>query len=238
MTSNTSSTLVIIPARMESSRLAGKPLLMAGDRPLVHWTYDRARGLEVPVLVATPDREIGQYCQDHHIPWRPTWDKHSTGTHRCAEILQQMRAGSGIKTVVNWQCDEPEVPIKAVRTLIHMVEGTHTIGTLVSNCPPHLRTNENTVKCVVGETGRCWWFSRHNISGIAHCGVYAFPIRVLHEVGTIKPTRLSKEMGLEQLAWLENEYMIWSFQLDELPASINTEEDLFCFRRSKEGEGC
>ena len=221
-------TIIIIPARMGSSRFPGKPLAPVNGIPLVHWTYNQARRLSNLVIVATPDREIAHYCEKNNLAWRPTMIHHPTGTHRAAEVIRQMRDGAvGQKDlVINWQVDEPFVDPNDVAQF----NRRFGFKTLFGELRDHLLFDSNLVKVAVGDQNRCLWFSRAPMRGAKeHIGVYGFEASKLIELEKIEPTSLSKAESLEQLTWIEKLPNDWitGFPIEgEIPLSINTPEDL------------
>ena len=224
--------IIIIPARLASHRFPGKPMAeVKPGVPLVRAVYDRAKQTAADhVIVATPDREVAQYCKDNGMVWRPTRPDHPTGTHRCAEVLRQFKEGVEVSTVVNWQCDEPMVPVDVVNKLL---TSEPTITTLVGEDEWGLDSDPNVVKVVVSHiSGRCHWFSRAPMAGaFCHCGVYAFDPCILEDLGRLKPTRYSMAESLEQLAWIEHGYVINGQMMGDLPFSVDTPADLEKLKR-------
>jgi 3-deoxy-manno-octulosonate cytidylyltransferase (CMP-KDO synthetase) len=97
---------IIIPARMASKRLPGKPLVDVCGKSLLLRVYERASlTCACDVCVATPDNEIIDHCNATGMRVIQTTDFCASGTHRCAEVA----AGIPTSYVVNWQCDEPLV---------------------------------------------------------------------------------------------------------------------------------
>ena len=219
--------IIVIPARMGSKRLPGKPLLQIGKYPLIHHVHERAKQTKADhVIVATPDKEIGRYCQAHSIAWRPTRDDHPTGTHRIEEVFRQMRSDVRIDYVINWQCDEVLLDPKEVDRLIDSMQTTSAIMTLVAAMEEQHKTDRSTTKAAMGEGGRVHWFSREPMAGArVHCGVYAFCFNTLRRLALLKPTALSRAESLEQLAWIENGFIVESLEMESLPLAVNTEED-------------
>jgi len=220
--------IIIIPARMQSVRLPGKPMLDIGGHPLVRRTAEQARltGADA-VLVVSPDKIICRYCQDNGIPWMASPDDIPSGTARCAEVYRRLKDEYDV--VVNWQVDEPCVAATAVDSLIDLAADEEwDAATLCGPLPKAERDNENTVKAVIDEDGRIMWFSRKNLEGsVGHCGIYAFGAdELLFIEDGMQPSRLSKIASLEQLTWIENRYAIGAWHLGELPPSVDTPEDL------------
>ena len=238
---STISSVIIIPARMASERFPGKPMAMAGGKPLLEWTWLRAQQTNCDhVLIATPDREIGQYCQDKGILWRPSSEELPTGTHRCADVAAHMKRKFDV--VVDWQVDEPLVDPQAVDRLVDFVQNRRdVVGTLAAPFVWDEFYNTNVVKVAVSkgenihpkDQNRCNWFSRGELGGsMAHIGVYAFGWHTLGDLGRMPPTMLSKAESLEQLAWIERGIRV--FEVDaKLPLSINTPEDFEKFKADR-----
>lgn len=233
-------TVVVIPCRMDSDRLPGKPLLKAGDRSLVHRVYNRAKQTVADrVVVATSDEEIITHCRMHDLDFCRTKRDHATGTHRCAEVLSQFSLAINIGAVVDWQCDEPQVEPGAVNRLIGVLHRRFSvISTLVGPVLSGISLlDPNMVKVAVSSVGRAHWFSRapmHCTQG--HCGVYAFRSKTLRALGELQPTRMSTAESLEQLAWLEAGFQIDAVDISKLPLAINDQSDWEKFKQLTEGE--
>jgi 3-deoxy-manno-octulosonate cytidylyltransferase (CMP-KDO synthetase) len=223
--------LIVIPARMESKRLPGKPLLRVGGKTLLEWTYQRAAETHPSrTLVATSDEVIKHCCRQTGMKWMDTME-HPTGTHRVAEAVDKLIGEWDI--VVNWQVDEPLVKSVDVLRLVKLAR-KREIGTLVAPLGMKDRRNRDVVKASVrtDQGGvRCTWFGRHHsVSDWGHVGVYAFDREALKLISQYESTEKSKEASLEQLTWLEFDWNIWAEEVEEMPLSINTPEDLEKFK--------
>lgn len=229
--------VIVIPARMNSSRLPNKPMLLINGIPLIRYVYDKAKLTSADyVIVTSPDREVLQYCAAEGMLWRPSSPDCPTGTHRVIEVLRAMDAGpSEIGIVVNWQVDEPDVDPADVDRLMNYMQSPIRIATLVRKRNESEKTvGSGVVKAAIGEGGRILWFDRHDGFGNAfHCGVYAFEPEVLRDLWKT-PTPLSRDSSLEQLSWIEWGWWIISVEIDRLPISVNTPEDLEALRRKVE----
>jgi len=213
---------------MGSSRLEGKPLLQAGGKSLIRHIYDKAQ--QVPgssCIVATSCTKIYDYCQEAGIRCGMT-EKAATGTHRVAEAIQQFSSGTlaTIESVINWQVDEPDVDPKWVERLFDLLStGQVDIGTLVARLDEKDHHNPNVVKAIMG-TSVCEWFTRNYVEGAkAHIGIYGYTIGTLFKLGVLEPTILSRENGLEQLAWRQWGDKIHAIEVERTPISINSRED-------------
>lgn len=237
-------TLIVIPARMESKRLPGKPLIEIGQGinrgSLLSKTYEAAGGYDVPddentkVIVATPDAEIVDHCSEHHMDWYETKHNCPTGTHRCAETLEA--EDQKYDCVVNWQVDEPCIKQNDVHKLIDCITGMGLhknkarIATLLATISENERQDPNVVKAVwlpaIKGGNICHWFSRAPMAGAyGHIGVYAFDPQTLHKMGTVPVSRHAELESLEQLSWFGFDEIEAEFAL-ETPQSINVPEDI------------
>jgi len=224
--------VIIIPARMASKRLPGKPLLTAGGKSLVHWTYLQAMKTRCNrVVVATPDREIGEHCQENGIPWRPTRDDHPNGTSRCLEVVQQMKEDSKIELVLNWQVDEPLIEPRDANLLLCWYPSG--LATLVYSVCYRMEDVHQTK--VAYSYQKCHWFTRCPLTEAgSHIGIYAFSPALLEILCDLEITRFAGEEGLEQLTWVERGFQITPVEASFDARGINTEEDWEAFKVSKE----
>lgn len=114
---------IIIPARFESSRLPGKPLMDIHGKPMIQWTWLQAKksGAE-RIIIATESQEVKQACEAFGAEVCLTGDQHQSGTERIAEVIQLAGIADN-EIIVNVQGDEPMLPSQ----LIHQVaEGLET----------------------------------------------------------------------------------------------------------------
>ena len=113
---------VIIPARYESERLPGKPLIDIAGKPMVQHVYERAveSGAD-SVVIATDDNRIAQAASQFDAPVCMTGSEHKTGTDRIAEACNALEYDDE-EIVICLQCDEPLVPPQAIRQLAEDLE--------------------------------------------------------------------------------------------------------------------
>lgn len=229
---NEKKVVAIIPARMASTRLPGKPMIEIKGKPLLWHTYMAAKACKSiwKVLVTSPDKSINQWCEDNGLAWFPSTPRCPTGTHRCAEVASLMDKKLGDDyVVVNWQVDEPMVEPEWVDLLVesYAADRTSDVGTLVAPANPELYADRDTVKVAVSYYSQCMWFSRAPMAGAdVHCGVYVYSYDVLRKLGRLQGTKLSESESLEQLAWIENAFWIDAIRIPRLPLSVNSPRDL------------
>ena len=228
--------IIIIPARMASERLPGKPLIEVGGRTLIEYTYDAAKQTKADyVLVTSPDREITKYCARHDMPSFPSSREGCpTGTHRVAEVFNRMKEVNKCDVIINWQCDEVLANPEDVNSLIDAVSEHEEIATIAAPTPmEEFGRDTNRVKVRVSDvTKRCLDFSRWwTPSAMEHVGIYAYTRQALETIYEWAPTHLATLESLEQLAWLEGGISITAVVIDKAPLAINTHRDLAEFKR-------
>ncbi len=224
--------IIIIPARMDSKRLPGKPLLEAGGKTLLRHMYDLAMKTSADkVYVATSDDKIYDFCGEHFINCRKT-EECPSGTHRCIKTANILELEDN-DTVVNLQCDEPFIDPSDIDLLFDRIEeDPDYIYTLTSYLNEIRRFDKNSTKVVIFINDVCHWFSRAPMAGVYyHMGVYAYSVGMLRMLNCPLSV-LSQYEGLEQLTWIENGWSIKAVKVNHTyKPSINTQEDFDKFKR-------
>lgn len=231
------SVLAIIPARMESTRLPGKPLLdIAGQPMILHVTRAcRAAGLE-RVLVATDSAEIADAvgsAGEEAVLTGPA----SCGTERVHIAWEQI--GSPDSLVINVQGDEPMVARSWVDALLRNSPGPDSVTTLARSIDRAAAEDPGRVKVVIagGEAdGPALYFSRLPVPyGGAFCwehmGLYCFSPESLVRAAGSPGSALAELEGLEQLSWMENGLRIRVACGEFEGVSVDTPEDLEMVRK-------
>jgi len=228
--------LGVIPARLESTRLPGKPLRAICGRPMIAWVYENARQAACldHLLVATDSAEIESYCREHNIPAMITSCEHKSGTDRMAEVMAREPAG----IYVNIQGDEPMItPGHVERLLLPFQAAPSTqVSTLKVAIDSQTALDPNVVKVVTDPAGRALYFSRARIpfdrdangqvQYFKHQGFYAFSAAALDRFNHLAPSPLEKLEKLEQLRFLENGIEIAVVETPHDTIGVDTEEDL------------
>lgn len=226
--------LGIIPARFESSRFPGKPLIDINGKSMIRRVYEQASKSELisEVIVATDDSRIFDHVQGFGGQAIMTSEDHQNGTERCGEVIQKF---DDIDVVINIQGDEPLIKPEQLDLVISLFDDPEVnIGTLVKplNDPEEIR-NPNRIKVVLDKKKDALYFSRSPIpyeksKGIfhKHIGIYAWRLYILKELLALEPTELEKIESLEQLRWLENGYKIRTAETSIETPNIDTPEDI------------
>jgi 3-deoxy-manno-octulosonate cytidylyltransferase (CMP-KDO synthetase) len=228
--------LGVIPARLESTRLPGKPLRPICGRPMIAWVYEHARAaasLE-QLLIATDSPEIEMYCREQNMPVMMTSREHKSGTDRLAEVMTRLPA----EIYVNIQGDEPMItPGHVELLLLPFQEAPATqVSTLKVAIDPETALDPNVVKVVTDLAGRALYFSRARIpydrdgngqvQYFKHQGFYAYRAAALEKFHRLPPTPLEKLEKLEQLRLLENGIGIAVMETPHDTIGVDTAEDL------------
>ncbi|HET7546756.1 MAG TPA: 3-deoxy-manno-octulosonate cytidylyltransferase [Usitatibacter sp.] len=244
---------VVIPARMRSTRLAGKMLADIAGKPLVAWVAERARESGASeVVVATDHEDIERAVRA--LGWKAvrTSAAHPSGTDRLAEAAAVLGYAAD-EIVVNVQGDEPLIdpaliravaaelarhPLASIATAAHPIESAETFF------------DPNVVKVVTDEAGLALYFSRAPIpyardafaqgraalpqgfTALRHIGIYAYRVRYLREYAALTPTAAERFEALEQLRALGHGHRIavarWNGTLEP---GVDTAQDLERVRR-------
>ena len=234
--------LVVIPARLGSTRLPRKPLADIGGKPMVIRVAERAKqSLAQSVVVATDSPEIQAACDEHRIECLLTSPDHPTGTDRIAEVAQLLKLPSNA-LVVNVQGDEPLIPPELINQVAHTL-AEHTQCAISTVAVPITDVaeinNPNIVKVVLNRSGEALYFSRANIpfvrdaqnglkiEHLRHLGIYAYRADFLQAYTRLEPAPPEQAEALEQLRALWNGYHIAVHTaLEAPPAGVDTPEDL------------
>ncbi|MFM9880867.1 MAG: 3-deoxy-manno-octulosonate cytidylyltransferase [Burkholderiaceae bacterium] len=236
---------VLIPARLASTRLPGKPLADIGGLPMVvRVARQAAQSAAQRVVVAADSQEIIQACQAHGIEAVLTGSHHVSGSDRLAQACDLLGLTDD-EVVVNVQGDEPLIApelINAVAALLaqHPQASMGTAAHPVQTLDDFL--NPNVVKVVLDAQGYALYFSRAPIPHVAgansterwktgqplrHIGIYSYRAAFLRRFPTLPPTLLETAESLEQLRVLGHGLRIAVHTSPGVPASgVDTAEDL------------
>ncbi len=230
--------VVVIPARYDSTRFAGKVLANETGKFLIQHTYEQATLAQTPekVIIATDNTKVQTACESFGAQCVMTSAGHTSGTDRIAEAVKDI----DVDIVVNVQADEPEIDPKNIDCMVKLLMDNpqHHIATLVTNFDdPDQIANPNIVKAIVDENQKAIYFSRsvipydreHGASGIGDCqnylrhlGIYAYRKKFLLEITQKKQTKLEKIEKLEQLRAIENGYSIITAKVQHDCEGIDT----------------
>ena len=241
----TKQTAIIIPARYGSSRLEGKPLLKANDKPIIQWVWEKASKCPLVdrVIVATDDERIFYACKDFGAEVEITSTEHKSGSDRIAEVASRHPE---IGYIINLQGDEPLIEQANIELVIKGVleDEKADISTLLREIKDEEEAqNPNLVKCVFDVNNYAMYFSRSKIpyerntgkSKIyGHLGIYGYKREALFKMTQLPQTTYEMAESLEQLRALQNGMKIKVAIVDNIPVGIDTMEDFEKFKKMVE----
>lgn len=230
--------VVLIPARMASTRLPGKPLADIGGKPMIVQVALRAReaGAE-RIVVAVDDEQVFSAVRDAGFDVMMTRDDHQSGSDRIFEALQKADPYGKAEYVINVQGDLPTIEAETIRASLRPLENaTVDIATLtVEITDEEEKTNPNVVKVVgspLSETRlRALYFTRITAPYgdgplYHHIGLYTYRRAALETFVRLPPSPLEKRERLEQLRALEAGMRIDAEIVRSVPLGVDTPHDL------------
>ena len=230
--------LILIPARMASTRLPGKPLADIAGLPMIVHVLRRAQAANVgPVAIATDSQAIAAAVEQAGGHAIMTRDDHLSGSDRIHEALEKADPHGNIRLIVNVQGDLPTLaPADLAAALGPLTDSSVDISTIAAEIKiDEERVNPNVVKVVgtpVAERRlRALYFTRATApSGEGplyhHIGLYAYRRAALKRFVSLPPSPLETRERLEQLRALEAGMRIDVAIVDSVPLGVDTPEDL------------
>jgi 3-deoxy-manno-octulosonate cytidylyltransferase (CMP-KDO synthetase) len=229
----------MIPARMASTRLPGKPLADIAGLPMIVQVCARAAEAQVgPVVVAAAEREIAEAVERAGFRAVMTDPDLPSGSDRIHAALGAADPARGHATVINLQGDLPTLDPALIRAVLEpLADPAVEIATIAAAIrEEHERTDPNVVKVAAALTperpvARALYFSRATIPTGAgehfhHIGIYAYRRAALERFVALPPGVLEKRERLEQLRALEAGMRIDVALVDTVPLGVDTPADL------------
>ena len=230
--------ILIIPARLKSTRLPSKPLKLINGKPLIYWTWKNCSKV-VPkdqIYVATDSDEIHEVCKKNLINSIDTSDKHLTGTDRISEASKKLQTN----LIINVQGDEPFIKSKDLAKFINFACKNNNIVTnactRLINLSDH--NNINIPKVVISQKNDLLYMSRAPIPGYKkkpnlikvykQVCMYGFPKKILIKYFGLNKnkTPLEKIEDIEILRVIENDINVKILEVGDNKLAIDTPADL------------
>jgi 3-deoxy-manno-octulosonate cytidylyltransferase (CMP-KDO synthetase) len=237
-------TIVVIPARMASTRLPGKPLADIHGLPMIVHVWKRAVEANVgQVLVAAAEVEIADVIRAHGGDAIVTNPALASGSDRIAEALSLRDSKGRFRFVVNLQGDLPTIDSLSIqRCLAGLVNEPADISTIAARIETDEDVaNPNIVKAIVPLSGeREVAFARDFVRRVGpeheapywhHIGVYAYRRPVLEQFVSLPVSGREAERKLEQMRALDNGMKIVVVSVDTVPLGVDTPHELEIARR-------
>lgn len=231
--------IVIIPARMASTRLPGKPLADIHGKPMIVHVFERAKEADVgDVLVACDDDKVMDAVTAHGGKAVMTKISHPSGSDRIYEALCKTDSDGKYDVVINVQGDLPTIEPDSIRASLEPLKDKSVdISTLTALIVRDAeKTDPNIVKIAVAfpqgeKTARALYFSRSTIPAndgplYHHIGLYGYRRAALDRFVGLPPSILEKREKLEQLRALENGMRIDVRLVDAVPLGVDNQHEL------------
>jgi len=230
--------MIIIPARIGSSRFPNKVLADIGGMPMVIRTAKAVEDID-KVIIATDSQKVIDIAKEHNIMAILTSNTHQSGTDRIYEAAQSLKLDDD-EIIINVQGDEPFIEtevVQAIYDLTHSNKDNERI--MMNSCYKPISNpeadNPNIVKVVTDTQDIALYFSRakipyprdHHFDNYkGHLGIYGFTVKSLRKFCKLNPAPLESIEKLEQLRALYHGYDIAMIEVKTESFGIDTLEDL------------
>jgi 3-deoxy-manno-octulosonate cytidylyltransferase (CMP-KDO synthetase) len=229
--------LIVIPARMASSRLPGKPLADIAGKTMIARMVEIALSAQAgPVLAAVAEPEIAAAAEAAGAQALLTDPALPSGTDRVHAAAEHFDPEQRYDIVVNLQSDMPSMNPALIARAIAALRPGADIATLVSpSNDPVERDNPNVTKAIIAKDGRCLAFTRAPAPWgegpvLRHLGLYVYRREALTRFVAAPPSPLEMRERLEQLRALEMGMNIVAASVEEFPLGVDSPEDLEAMR--------
>lgn len=230
--------MIIIPARLKSSRFEAKILADIAGLPMVIRTAKRVASID-EVVIATDTKEVLNLAKEYGIQAVLTSDTHQSGTDRINEAASLLDLDEN-EVVINVQADEPFIEPEVIKAVIDKVKEKQNNRFAMVSCYKEISSNladdPNHVKVVCDSEDRAIYFSRSKIpyhrdhynqtAYKGHLGIYGFTKKSLEEFCSLECIGLEDTEKLEQLRAISNNKPIHMVKVDSKSFGIDTKEDL------------
>ncbi|MEK6746468.1 MAG: 3-deoxy-manno-octulosonate cytidylyltransferase [Pseudomonadota bacterium] len=226
--------VIIIPARMASTRLPDKPMALIGGLPMIVQVMKRAQAANIgQVIVACDGQEIAKVVKDAGGEAIITDADLPSGSDRIFQALTKIDPEKKHDIVINVQGDMPCLDPQIIKKLFAVLENKEVdIATLAAVITDEAeRTDPSVVKVAMDARGRALYFSRATIPHgegelYHHIGIYAYRRAALEKFVSMPPSSLELREKLEQLRALEAGMRIDVAVVDTIPLGVDTQEGL------------
>jgi len=230
--------MIIIPARLNSSRFENKILVDILGLPMVIRTAKRVDKLD-DVVIATDSNEVIELAKKFNIKAIMTSNKHQSGTDRINEAATILQL-SDEEVIVNVQADEPFIEPEVVQAVIDEVKKLQSNSFTMVSCYKEITSemadDPNHVKVVCDDNNDAIYFSRakipyhrdhyNNTKYKGHLGIYGFTKKSLSNFCLLENSILEQTEKLEQLRAISNGQKISMVKVESKSFGIDTKEDL------------
>jgi len=229
-------TVVVIPARLESTRLPNKVILDIGGKPLIQRVFEQVKKSKKvsDIFIATDSEKIIKLVESFGGKAILTSSKHQSGTDRIAEAVQNLETDF----IINVQGDEPLISPNLIDSLISVLENDDEVSFVsamrkIDNLED--LDNPNCVKVITDFSQNAIYFSRSKIpfsrdndfqNYFQHIGIYGYKKDFLLKYSQLPQTVLEQTEKLEQLRAIENGFKIRMVETEYKSIGVDTLADL------------
>ena len=226
-------TLIVIPARLSSTRLEEKLLKKIHGREIIVWVAQRIATLGIDYVIAIDDMKIAKVLQSYELPFVLTSNDHISGTSRVSEVAELMPEFDFYCSV---QGDEPLIDPAEVLNFVNRGEEicADYLNAVCNFSQLENPTDDSNVKAIVSSSGRLIYASRAKIPFTKNtnefeymqiCGLYFFSRKFILEYKNLPASKLEDAEKIEQLRCLEQDIPIDTYKINGEMLSVDTEED-------------
>lgn len=233
--------IILIPARLASTRLPNKPLEIIGGKPMIVQVSARAAQSKISVTVACDGPLIKEAVEKAGYKAVITDPELPSGSDRIMAALKEIDPGKNHDVIINVQGDLPTLDPAIIQAGLKLLENPAVdIGTLVAKITDeHEKTDPAVVKAIFAEGSRTKTFTRASTpSGDGHfyhhIGIYFYRRAALEKFVSLPPSPLEKKEKLEQLRAIEAGMRIDAAIVNTVPLGVDTPETLEKARKAYE----
>ena len=233
--------MIIIPARLKSTRFPNKVLAQIHGIPMIVRTAELAKEID-DVVVACDEPIIAEVCTRYNVRSILTSNTHESGTDRIAECARILNLHKN-EIIINLQGDEPFLEQEVILSLKHLMESERKkrgVIPFMRSCAKPITQEQaqdpNLVKVVLNSKNEAIYFSRsvipynrentESVQYLGHLGIYAFSGESLQKFCKLPKSNLESIEKLEQLRALEASQTIVMAKVESQSFGVDTKEDL------------
>ncbi len=221
-------TLIVVPARLKSTRLKHKPLINICDKPLIRWVVENLKQTGFDILLTSDSEEVYKEVKDLDVAFVKTKEELPSGSDRVYEASKDFN----VDFIINHQGDEVFSYKEDIENLVKSLQNSYvaSLYTKLDKDSPH------NVKVVLDKDSNALYFSRSlipykrndvdSIYPLKHIGIYAFRKSILETFIKLPQSILEQSEGLEQLRLLESGISIKMVYTKNFYHGIDVEEDI------------
>lgn len=219
---------IVIPARIESSRLPKKVLSDIGGKTLIQRVVNQCMITGLETYVITDSFEVYESVRDTKVKVVLQQAEASSGTERISNVMTSIPG----EKIINVQGDQPFISPQAILEMNdHLLKENYDVVTPYKLYDKNSKygKSQDKPKLVTSQSGKVLYFSRHPIGTDQlkiHMGIYGYTRNFLENFSQLKTSQLEETERLEQLRFLDNDVSVFSYETEHDVFSVDTPEDL------------